>query len=125
MIRPFITRMGDDHLQAADSYLQANFAQQILYVFTLFLSKCVVLLLYLRLTAGRKHAMLAYITIGLCVVWAVVSIIMVSISCNPYDWFTTGVEVCGDIVSRTQSSICSGWMLNIVSDMALARHRHL
>lgn len=79
---------------------RANFAQQILYVFTLFLSKCVVLLLYLRLTAGRKHAMLAYITIGLCVVWAVVSIIMVSISCNPYDWFTKGVEVCGDITWR-------------------------
>ncbi|KAK0654152.1 hypothetical protein DIS24_g5451 [Lasiodiplodia hormozganensis] len=79
---------------------RANFAQQILYLFTLFLSKCVVLLLYLRLTAGRKHAMLAYITIAVCAVWTVTSFILTSINCNPIAFFTQGLEVCGNITWR-------------------------
>ncbi|KAF9637299.1 hypothetical protein BFW01_g8195 [Lasiodiplodia theobromae] len=79
---------------------RANFAQQILYLFTLFLSKCVVLLLYLRLTAGRKHAMLAYITIAVCAIWTVTSFILTSINCNPIAFFTQGLEVCGNITWR-------------------------
>ncbi|GME26770.1 hypothetical protein GTA08_BOTSDO00917 [Neofusicoccum parvum] len=94
--------LGLRHLDPAklDRLGKANFAQQMLFTFTLFLSKCVVLLLYLRLTAGRKHAMLAYVTIALCAAWTVLSFAMISIPCNPVGWFTKGVEVCGDITWR-------------------------
>ncbi|KKY22888.1 hypothetical protein UCDDS831_g03322 [Diplodia seriata] len=79
---------------------KANFAQQLLYIFTLFLSKVVVCLLYLRLTAGKKHAALAYATMALCAAWIVTSFVMVSISCNPVQFFTLGLGICGDITWR-------------------------
>ncbi|KAL1639715.1 hypothetical protein SLS58_007613 [Diplodia intermedia] len=79
---------------------KANFAQQLLYIFTLFLSKVVVCLLYLRLTAGKRHAALAYATMALCAAWIVTSFVMVSISCNPVQFFTLGLGICGDITWR-------------------------
>ncbi|OMP83321.1 hypothetical protein BK809_0004702 [Diplodia seriata] len=91
---------GEDQAPFADSHGQANFAQQLLYIFTLFLSKVVVCLLYLRLTAGKKHAALAYATMALCAAWIVTSFVMVSISCNPVQFFTLGLGICGDITWR-------------------------
>ncbi|KAH8704573.1 hypothetical protein GQ44DRAFT_743608 [Phaeosphaeriaceae sp. PMI808] len=51
-------------------------ASQILYICTLFLSKCSVLFLYLRLSPGASF------------VWAIMAIILIIVSCNPAQFYT-------------------------------------
>ncbi|KAK8195710.1 hypothetical protein HDK77DRAFT_506132 [Phyllosticta capitalensis] len=68
----------------------ANYAQQTLYLITLFLSKTAVVFLYLRLTVHRKRAIAIYCTFGLIVAWLVVSLVVLGIWCDPKQYWTLG-----------------------------------
>ncbi|KAK7529128.1 uncharacterized protein J3D65DRAFT_672704 [Phyllosticta citribraziliensis] len=70
----------------------ANYSQQVLYLITLFLSKSVVVFLYLRLTVHRKRAIAIYCTLALIVLWLIVSLILLAIFCDPKEYWTKGAE---------------------------------
>ncbi|KAK8169269.1 hypothetical protein IWX90DRAFT_485239 [Phyllosticta citrichinensis] len=70
----------------------ANYSQQVLYLMTLFLSKTVVVFLYLRLTVHRKRAIAIYCTLALIVLWLIVSLILLAIFCDPKEYWTKGAQ---------------------------------
>ena len=86
---------------------QANYAQQTLYLITLFLSKTAVVFLYLRLTVHRKRAIAIYCTFGLIVAWLVVSLVVLGIWCDPKQYWTPGDQCPQNLVSAW----CSWWRL--------------
>ena len=61
---------------------QASYASDILFIFTLYLTKCAVVFLFLRLSPDRRHVMASKIILGLATVLTVASIFMIAISCN-------------------------------------------
>ncbi|KAF2141108.1 uncharacterized protein K452DRAFT_229461 [Aplosporella prunicola CBS 121167] len=89
----------------------ANFVQLTLYIFTLFLSKAVVVLLYLRLSPSRIHALASKITLGASAIWMVFSETLISIRCNPLDSWTQSPEACA-------LSIATRW--NVVGALDIA-----
>lgn len=62
--------------------LQASYASDILFICTLYLAKCAVVLLFLRLSPERKHKTASKIILGLSTVFTIASIFMISIDCN-------------------------------------------
>jgi hypothetical protein len=78
---------------------QADFANDIFYILVLYLSKCSLGLLYLRLTPAKGHTLAAWSIIAGSTVWAVMSVMLISIRChvgNP--WASWGTE-CTNFVS--------------------------
>jgi hypothetical protein len=61
---------------------QASYASDILFICTLYLAKCAVVFLYLRLSPERNHKTASKIILGLSTVFTIASIFMISIDCN-------------------------------------------
>ncbi|KAF1831446.1 hypothetical protein BDW02DRAFT_54500 [Decorospora gaudefroyi] len=64
------------------------FAAQILYILTLLFSKLSILFLYLRLSPGGFHRTASLSLTALSSVWAILSVILISIPCNPTQSYT-------------------------------------
>jgi hypothetical protein len=62
---------------------QEGFASQIIYIFVILASKLSVLFLYLRLSPGGSHRIASWSLVALSCVWALVSVILIAIPCNP------------------------------------------
>lgn len=60
-----------------------GFATQILYIFVILTSKLSVLFLHLRLSPGGWHRVAVWVILVLSCIWAVLSVILVAIPCNP------------------------------------------
>lgn len=78
---------------------QAAFASDILYIFTLWLTKCSVALLFIRLTPEQKHIFASYVVLGGSTLLMIVSEILVALRCDishPWIFVDNG---CGDLVS--------------------------
>ncbi|CAN9266770.1 unnamed protein product [Alternaria sp. RS040] len=65
-----------------------GFASQIIYIFVILASKLSVLFLYLRLSPGGAHRIASWSLVALSCVWALVSVILVAIPCNPAQTYT-------------------------------------
>ncbi|KAI4690978.1 uncharacterized protein J4E88_002452 [Alternaria novae-zelandiae] len=60
-----------------------GFASQIIYIFVILASKLSVLSLYLRLSPGGSHRIASWSLVALSCLWALVSVILIAIPCNP------------------------------------------
>ncbi|KAF2126151.1 hypothetical protein P153DRAFT_369507 [Dothidotthia symphoricarpi CBS 119687] len=78
------------------------FAAQILYVATLFASKCSVLFLYLRISPGRSHKISSWTLLSASCIWIVIAITLISVPCNPYGW-TVGDKTCTNLWPKWQA----------------------
>ncbi|KAH7076159.1 hypothetical protein FB567DRAFT_535587 [Paraphoma chrysanthemicola] len=67
-------------------------ATQILYVCTLFLTKCSVLFLYLRLSPGGKHKYASYGLIAASSIWLIMAIVLIVVPCNPVQFYTNPAQ---------------------------------
>ncbi|CAN9277481.1 unnamed protein product [Alternaria alternata] len=65
-----------------------GFASQIIYIFVILASKLSVLFLYLRLSPGGAHRIASWSLVALSCVWALMSVILVAIPCNPAQTYT-------------------------------------
>ncbi|KAF2808669.1 uncharacterized protein BDZ99DRAFT_521168 [Mytilinidion resinicola] len=81
---------------------KADFVSQIFYVFMLLLSKGAILFLYLRLSPNRSHAWASWATLGVSTFWFILSVILISVHCNPLNIWTDGASQCGNMFIRWQ-----------------------
>ena len=95
---------------------QAFYTSDLLYLFTLFLSKCSTAFLFLRLTPGKGHSIAIWSTIGLTVLWWITSTLLLALRCHTSaPWLDTNSEMCPSLFPRWQF-IAS---LDIVTELAL------
>lgn len=78
---------------------QAVFAADIFYIIVSFCSKASLAFLYLRLTQIRAFFLAIWGILGTCAVWAVMSIMIVSIGCHVGDPWATWDTQCANFVS--------------------------
>lgn len=62
--------------------LQASYASDILFILTLYLTKCAVTFLFLRLSPDRKHVRASKIILALCTILTIASVFMISFDCT-------------------------------------------
>jgi len=83
------------------------YASDILYLMTMFLSKCATAFLFLRLTPGRGHAVAIWGTISTCKLWAVVSIFLVAFRCHTVHPWLDVSSACTGLVGSLCQRACS------------------
>ncbi|ROV98038.1 hypothetical protein VMCG_07079 [Cytospora schulzeri] len=84
------------------SWQKGAFASDILYIFTLWLTKCSVALLFIRLTPEQKHIFASYVVLGGSTLLMVVSEILVALRCDTsHPWIFVG-NGCNDLFQRWQ-----------------------
>lgn len=100
-IFPETHRPSDDRWRKLTGIKQAVFAADILYITVSFCSKASLAFLYLRLTQIRVHFLAIWGILGTCAVWAVMSIMTVSIGCHVGDPWVTWDTQCANFVSTS------------------------
>lgn len=93
---------------------QHSFASQIFYVLTLWTTKSSILLLYMRLSASGTHRA-SWTMLASSAVWAIVSIILIAVPCNPTQLYNSTAGDCTDMVCKllymeflSLANVCSG-----------------
>jgi len=87
----------------------------ITYIFTLLLSKCGVIFLYLRLSPRKGHVIASWTTMGACVVWGIISLVLISVPCRPREYWSEGLEQCSGL--REKWRAVAG--LDIITELAI------
>lgn len=95
--------------------MQADYASSILYLIALCLSKCSVVALVMRLTSNSKHMLVGWINIGAATIWAVSSILLISINCSPSGPLANLEEQCSGLFARWQY-VCA---LDIITEASI------
>jgi len=85
--------------ETASDNQQEGFASQIIYIFVILASKLSVLSLYLRLSPGGSHRIASWSLVALSCLWALVSVILIAIPCNPAQTYIDAGN-CTNRVSR-------------------------
>ncbi|KUI63712.1 hypothetical protein VM1G_10502 [Cytospora mali] len=94
--------VGDISKSNMVSWQKGAFASDILYIFTLWLTKCSVALLFIRLTPEQKHILASYVVLGGSTLLMVVSEILVAVRCDiSQPWIFVG-DKCSDLFQRWQ-----------------------
>lgn len=84
------------------SWQKGAFASDILYIFTLWLTKCSVALLFIRLTPEQKHIFASYVVLGGSTLLMIISEILVALRCDiSHPWIFVG-NGCSDLFQRWQ-----------------------
>ncbi|KAI9849608.1 MAG: hypothetical protein M1837_002733 [Sclerophora amabilis] len=78
------------------------YASDMFYLFTFFLSKCSTGLLFLRLTPTRGLNNVAWSLIGASAIWALLSLFLITIRCNPAHPWIDLAEQCSGLSVRWQ-----------------------
>ena len=77
---------------------QGSYASDILFIITLWLTKCSAAFLFLRLTPNYYHVLASRAILAATTVWAVASILMVALRCNLVEpWIFINVQ-CTNLV---------------------------
>ncbi|KAF3016616.1 hypothetical protein E8E15_004089 [Penicillium rubens] len=82
-----------------DSLLGAD----ILYLLTLYLSKCCIIAIYLRLTPRRRHKSILWATFGLSTVGIIVSVLLIAVDCEGNKPLVVPGEQCHNLFPRWQA----------------------
>ncbi|PGH09554.1 hypothetical protein GX51_00660 [Blastomyces parvus] len=82
--------------------LKATYTADILYVLTHCVSKSSAALFYLRISPGRSHIFIAWVLFSLSVIWAVISIILLSLGCDHTRPWTDISSNCAAVFPRWQ-----------------------
>lgn len=75
-----------------------------------------VVLLYLRLSPSRIHALASKITLGASAIWMVFSETLISIRCNPLDSWTQSPEACALSIVSLALAFSSESYADFISD---------
>ncbi|KAE8146686.1 hypothetical protein BDV25DRAFT_46956 [Aspergillus avenaceus] len=74
----------------------------ILYLVTVYVSKCCVVGIHLRLTPLKLHNRISWATLALCTAWAIISVFIIAIDCElNRPWNTAGGQ-CTNLLKRWQ-----------------------
>ncbi|KLJ07956.1 hypothetical protein EMPG_16572 [Blastomyces silverae] len=82
--------------------LKATYAADMLYVLTHCVSKSSAALFYLRISPGRSHIFIAWGLVGLSVIWAVISMVLISLGCDHSRPWTDISSSCAGVFPRWQ-----------------------
>lgn len=80
-----------------------GFASQIFYILTLWTTKSSILLLYMRLSPSGGHRIASWTMLAASAIWAIISIILISIPCNPAQFYTSRAGQCTDMWPKWQA----------------------
>ncbi|KAF1927434.1 uncharacterized protein M421DRAFT_421842 [Didymella exigua CBS 183.55] len=80
-----------------------GFASQIFYVLTLWTTKSSILLLYMRLSPSGGHRIASWTMLVASAVWALIAIVLISIPCNPAQFYTSRAGECGSVWPKWQA----------------------
>jgi hypothetical protein len=69
-------------VNSASNITQASYASDILFILSLYLTKCAVVFLFLRLSPDRRHVMASKFILGLTTILTIASIFMISFNCT-------------------------------------------
>ncbi|KAJ4331804.1 hypothetical protein N0V95_009806 [Ascochyta clinopodiicola] len=85
------------------AFVWQGFASQIFYVLTLWTTKSSILLLYMRLSPSGVHRIASWGMLAASAVWALVSIVLISVPCNPAQFYTSRAGECTDMWPKWQA----------------------
>jgi hypothetical protein len=80
-----------------------GFASQIFYILTLWTTKFSILLLYMRLSPSGGHRIASWTMLTLSGLWALLSIVLISVPCNPAQFYTSRAGECTDMWPKWQA----------------------
>ncbi|KAL4788297.1 hypothetical protein BJX76DRAFT_353325 [Aspergillus varians] len=97
----------------------------ILYLLTLFTTKCCVIGIYLRLTPQKLHNRASWATLALCTLWVIPAIFIIAVNCGlNRPWKGTGGQ-CENLVRPPTPNIRDGkegsWLMISLPPIQLAR----
>ncbi len=83
------------------------YVSDIFYIVTMWLTKCSVAFLFLRLSPDKRHKLASHILLGASTVFMVISVLVVSLRCNiAQPWIFLGNRSCSsDSVSASLPSL--------------------
>jgi hypothetical protein len=82
-----------------------GFASQIFYILTLWTTKTSILLLYMRLSPSGGHKIATWTMLAASTGWALLSIVLISVPCNPAQFYTSRAGECTDMVRTFVSTL--------------------
>ncbi|KAJ5826559.1 hypothetical protein N7447_003322 [Penicillium robsamsonii] len=88
---------------AVDNIQNSLFAADILYLLTLYLSKCCVIAIYLRLTPSTRHKSILWVTFGFSTVGVIVSMLLIAVNCEANKPWVVPGEQCHNLFPRWQA----------------------
>ncbi|KAF2995580.1 hypothetical protein E8E13_004469 [Curvularia kusanoi] len=80
-----------------------GFASQIFYILTLWTTKTSILLLYMRLSPSGAHRIASWTMLASSAVWALLAIVLISVPCNPAQFYTSRAGECTDMWPKWQA----------------------
>ncbi|OGE56390.1 hypothetical protein PENARI_c003G02958 [Penicillium arizonense] len=89
--------------KAVDRIQNSLFAADILYLLTLYLSKCCIIAIYLRLTPREHHKSILWATFGLSTVGVIVSVLGIAVNCEGNKPWAVPGEQCHNLFPRWQA----------------------
>ncbi|CAG8895297.1 unnamed protein product [Penicillium egyptiacum] len=89
--------------KAVDRIQNSLLGADILYLLTLYLSKCCIIAIYLRLTPRRRHKSILWGTFGLSTVGIIVSVLLIAVDCEGNKPLVVPGEQCHNLFPRWQA----------------------
>lgn len=77
-------------------------ASDVLYLLTIYLSKCCVVAIYLRLTPQKSYKRTSWATLAVCTLWIIPSILIISINCESNKPWARAADQCPNLLARWQ-----------------------
>jgi len=108
--------------ETASNNQQEGFASQIIYIFVILASKLSVLSLYLRLSLGGSHRIASWSLVALSCLWALVSVILIAIPCNPAQTYIDAGN-CTNRVSQLHHMVKGAFASSLEHTPILMHHR--
>jgi hypothetical protein len=76
-------------------------ASDVLYLITIYLSKCCVVTIFLRLTPQASHKKASLATLAVCTLWVIASILIITINCEFNRPWADAAKQCTNLVIQT------------------------
>ncbi|KAJ5831698.1 hypothetical protein N7474_000009 [Penicillium riverlandense] len=89
--------------KAVDRIQNSLLSADILYLLTLYLSKCCIIAIYLRLTPSKRHKSILWATFGLSIVGIIVSVLVIVVNCEGNKPWAVPGEQCHNLLPRWQA----------------------
>lgn len=94
----------------------------VLYIISQYLAKISVMSILLQLTPQRKHNLATWVVGGVCTVWLVVSVLLITVDCEANKPWKPAAEHCTSLVCESdvfKFSAQNNRLLTLASSMAV------
>lgn len=89
--------------------MQSDYAADLLYIITIYLSKASAVFLFLRLTPNKAHKLFCWSIMGTSTLWVILSLFLVALRCQlSQPWVVN--ERCVNLVSFTAATHHPPWI---------------